>query len=106
MKDMRFTLDEQETTLVYDAKEKQWHIYSNVPAHVRFLVENSLKFNIGFQVLDEEEGQETAIRLVLDQSLVSLKKLFKQKRVLSAEEKVKRTESLKKAREARKNVQQ
>lgn len=103
---MRFTLDEQETTLVYDAKEKQWHIYSNVPAHVRFLVENSLKFNIGFQVLDEEEGQETAIRLVMDQSLVSLKKLFKQKRVLSAEEKARRVEMIKKAREARKNVQQ
>lgn len=100
---MRFTLDEQETTLVYDAKEKQWHIYSNVPAHVRFLVENSLKFNIGFQVLDEEEGQETAIRLVMDQSLVSLKKLFKQKRVLSAEEKARRVEMIKKAREAKKN---
>lgn len=99
---MRFSVDEQETTLVYDAKEKQWHIYSNVPAHVRFLVENSLKFNIGFQVLDEEEGQETAIRLVMDQSLISLKKLFKQKRVLSDGEKVRRAEALKKAREARK----
>lgn len=99
---MRFSVDEQETTLVYDAKEKQWHIYSNVPAHVRFLVENSLKFNIGFQVLDEEEGQETAIRLVMDQSLISLKKLFKQKRILSDVEKVRRAEALKKAREARK----
>lgn len=99
---MRFSVDEQETTLVYDAKEKQWHIYSNVPAHVRFLIENSLKFNIGFQVLDEEEGQETAIRLVMDQSLISLKKLFKQKRVLSDGEKVRRAEALKKARKARK----
>lgn len=99
---MKFNLDEQETTINYDNRKKRWYVYTSVPSHIRQFMSNSLISNSETEVLDEWEGQPTGIRFEIDDSLVSINKIIKQKRVLSEEERQRRSVSLKKAREVRK----
>lgn len=98
---MKFSLDEQETTINYDNREKRWYVYTSVPSHIRQFMSNPLISNSETEVLDEYEGQPTGIRFKLDDSLVSINKLTKQKRVLSEEERQRRAALMGKARKAK-----
>lgn len=101
---MKFCLDEQETTINYDNRKKRLYVYTSIPSHIRQFMSNSLISNSDTEVLDEWEGQPTAIRFELDGSLININGIVKQKRMLSEEERHKRSELIKKAREVKKNT--
>lgn len=78
---MRFSIEEQETVITYDAKNKEWAFYTCVPSQIKTFLENpSVKGN--FEILTEDQGQPTSIRFKLEKSLVK-KQFIKSKRTLS-----------------------
>jgi len=87
---MAYPREEQETTLVFDNSTKEWMVYSTVPKHIR-----KLSNLCELQTLEEEDGQPIAIKGVLDEKQVSMKKI----RVLSDEQRKLAAERLAKARE-------
>jgi hypothetical protein len=67
---MGFAREDQETVLVFEVESGQWNVYSNVPKHIRKLM------NLGdMSVLELEEGRPIAIRGTLSEKNVSMKKI-------------------------------
>lgn len=87
---MAYPREEQETTLVFETSTGQWNIYSTVPKHIR-----KLSNLCEIKALEVEDGQAVAIKGVLDEKQVSMKKI----RVLSDEQKRLAAERLAKVRE-------
>lgn len=87
---MAYPREEQETTLVFDNSTKEWMVYSTVPKHIR-----KLSNLCELQTLEEEDGQPIAVKGVLDEKQVSMKKV----RVLSDEQRKLAAERLAKVRE-------
>lgn len=87
---MAYSRDEQETTLVFDNSTKEWMVYSTVPKHIR-----KLSNLCELQTLEEEDGQLIAVKGVLQEKQVSMKRI----RVMSDEQRQKAAERLAKARE-------
>lgn len=87
---MAYPREEQETTLVFERSTGQWNVYSTVPKHIR-----KLSNLCELQTLEEEKGQPIAVKGVLDEKQVSMKKI----RVLSDEQRKLAAERLAKVRE-------
>lgn len=66
---MAYTKGEQETCLIFDNETNSWSVYSTVPKHIRKLLD------IGtMNILEEEEGRPIAVKGILLEKQVSLKK--------------------------------
>jgi len=87
---MAYPREEQETTLVFETSTGKWSVYSTVPKHIR-----KLSNLCELQTLEEEDGQQIAVKGVLDEKQVSMKKI----RVLSDEQRKQAAERLAKVRE-------
>ncbi|MEM5592771.1 hypothetical protein AAHH67_15380 [Niallia circulans] len=74
---MMYSRDEQETTLVYDNGTGMWSVYSTCPKHIRKLAELT-----DLEILDNEDGRPTAVKGLLNEKQVSMKK----ERVMSEEQ--------------------
>lgn len=66
---MGYSREEQETTLVFDNSTGDWSVYSTVPKHIRKL-SNLCELN----VLESEDGRPIAVRGILSEKQVSMKK--------------------------------
>jgi hypothetical protein len=86
---MAYSRDEQETTLVFDNSTGQWSVYSTVPKHIR-----KLSNLCELLTLEEEDGRPIAVKGVLNEKQVSMKK----ERVMSEEQREAAAERLAKAR--------
>lgn len=88
---MGYSKEEQETTLVFDYSTGEWIVYSTVPKHIRKLA-NLCEL----ETVESENGRQIAVKGVLSEKMVSMKKLTN--RVMSEEQKQKAAERLKQAR--------
>ncbi|PEU82144.1 hypothetical protein CN386_08015 [Bacillus cereus] len=86
---MAYPREEQETTLVFDNSTKEWMVYSTVPKHIR-----KLSNLCELQALEEEDGQQIAVKGILQEKQVSMKQV----RVMSEEQREKAAERLAKVR--------
>ncbi|PGW64291.1 hypothetical protein COE18_06555 [Bacillus cereus] len=86
---MIYSREEQETTLVFDYSTGEWNVYSTVPKHIR-----KLSNLCELQTLEEEDGRPTAVKGILQEKQVTMKKL----RVMTEEQRQKAAERLSKAR--------
>jgi len=82
-KGMKFTLEEQETVITFDAKEGVWHFYSCVPSHIRLFTSKLAEISRELEVLTENEGISTSIRFSVPKALINPKNFIKKKRVMS-----------------------
>lgn len=82
-KDMKFSLEEMESVITFDAKEGVWHFYSCYPPHVRLFTSKLTEISRELEVLTENEGISTSIRFSVPKALINPKNFIKKKRVLS-----------------------
>lgn len=88
---MGYSKEEQETSMVFDYSTCEWSVYSTVPKHIRKL--GSL---CELTVIEAENGRPIAVKGVLSEKMVSMKKLTN--RIMSEEQKQIAAERLKQAR--------
>lgn len=81
-KDMKFTLEEQETCLNFEAKEGKWFVYSSVPSHIRLFTKNTATTHADFEVLSSYEGKSTSVRFSIENSATSIASFIKKKRIV------------------------
>lgn len=86
---MAYSREEQETTLVFDNITGKWNVYSTVPKHIRKLAKLT-----EILVLESENERPIAIKCVLEEKMVSMKK----ERVYTEEQRQKSAQRLAKAR--------
>ena len=89
---MGYSIEEQETVLVFDNKTGQWSVYSTVPKHIRKLFKIT-----DLKVVETESDRPIAVKGLLEEKQVSMKKIVE--RVMSEEQKRAAAERLAKARE-------
>ena len=90
---MTYSREEQETILNFDNSTGEWNVYSTVPKHIR-----KLSNLCELETLEEEDGRPTAVKGVLQEKQVTMKKL----RVMTEEQRQKVAERFSKARNVQK----
>lgn len=89
---------EQETIITYDAAEKTWHIYTDVPKHAKkyeSLIDRSKPFKKGYN----DKKAVVMLEGTLKECNVTISK--KRKNTMTEEQKQAAAERMKKAREAK-----
>ena len=90
---------EQETIITYDAEQKAWYIYTDVPPHARkweSMIDRSKPFKNGYNV---NGGALVMLEGCLKECNVTISK--KRKNTMTEEQKQAAEERMKKAREAK-----
>lgn len=77
---MKFSREEQETTINYDALTMEWDVYTCCTGHINVLMKNDRIPLADIEVLTEWEGKPTSIRFKVGAARTSLPSLFKKPR--------------------------
>lgn len=78
---MKFTKEDQETVIIFEAETGEWNFYSCVPAHIQLFMKNGRINNGDIEVLTSHEGIPTSIRFKVENSAISIASFFKKKRI-------------------------
>ncbi|MDU9695559.1 hypothetical protein O0Q50_30620 [Priestia aryabhattai] len=74
---MKFNNYEQETVIIFDAKNKEWNFYTCVPSHIELFTSNSQDEPSEVTILTEEEGIATSIKFTLPKYSINLESFIK-----------------------------
>ena len=78
---MKFSKDEQETTINFDAVSGMWVLYTCVPLHINSFMKSTAINQAEIEVLTSWEGKPTSIRFKAENTAISLASLLKKKRI-------------------------
>ncbi|WP_310877138.1 hypothetical protein [Priestia megaterium] len=88
-----YSIDEQESVFVYSYKDKNWSVYSNVPKHIRRLMELA-----DMEVLERDGDRPIAVKGTLSEKHIAIRKLREE---MTEEQKQAAAERMRKARESK-----
>ncbi|MFI8657993.1 hypothetical protein [Priestia megaterium] len=76
---MKFNKDEQETVIIFDAKNEEWNFYTCVPSHIELVTSGVLHKPSEITLLTEEEGVATSIKFTVPKEFTNLEGFIKKK---------------------------
>lgn len=74
---MKFNNYEQETVIIFDAKNEEWNFYTCVPSHIELFTSNSQDEPSEVTILTEEEEIATSIKFNLPKDSINLENFIK-----------------------------
>lgn len=79
---MKFSKEEYETVITYEAETNEWSFYTCVPSHIKSFMKNSILEKENIKVITSHEGKPTSIEFVVEDSIVT-NSFFRRKRTIS-----------------------
>ncbi|AUO12329.1 hypothetical protein [Priestia megaterium] len=74
---MKICKEEQETVIIFDAKNEEWDFYTCVPSHIELFTSNSQNEPSEVTILTEEGGEPTSIKFTLPKYSINLESFTK-----------------------------